>query len=159
MRVVARSVTPLGNPQNCLVLNTVPWLWIDSLCIIQDSEKDWRREASLMHQVYKHGFLYIAAEWAADAREGLFHSCDSGYKRPFTLRVPALEQALHLTINEGDMFDWMYEGPLSQRAWAFQERHLARRILHFTRYEIIWNAALRSRISLVRRLSTARHCR
>jgi hypothetical protein len=36
-------------------------LWIDSLCIIQDDSEDWGREAGLMHLVYKHAELTIAA--------------------------------------------------------------------------------------------------
>lgn len=30
------------------------YLWVDSLCIIQDDENDWQKEASRMHLVYSH---------------------------------------------------------------------------------------------------------
>ena len=50
----------------------VKWLWIDSLCIIQDSRDDWLCEAP-MCDVYQNAFLNISADHAVDARGGLFH--------------------------------------------------------------------------------------
>ncbi|ORY58112.1 uncharacterized protein BCR38DRAFT_448054 [Pseudomassariella vexata] len=35
------------------------YLWIDSLCIIQDSPSDWEKEASLMGSVYSFSHLTI----------------------------------------------------------------------------------------------------
>jgi hypothetical protein len=37
------------------------YIWIDSLCIIQDSPSDWDREAATMHEVYKYAEVTIAA--------------------------------------------------------------------------------------------------
>ncbi|KAL9020852.1 MAG: hypothetical protein Q9185_001923 [Variospora sp. 1 TL-2023] len=48
------------------------WLWIDSLCIIQDSDTDWEHEALETHKVYKHEFLNISTDAAVDAQGGLF---------------------------------------------------------------------------------------
>jgi hypothetical protein len=42
----------------------VQFLWIDSLCIIQDDEQDWEREASRMADVYANAYLTIAASAA-----------------------------------------------------------------------------------------------
>ncbi|PQE06307.1 HET domain pin-c2 protein [Rutstroemia sp. NJR-2017a BVV2] len=50
----------------------VPYIWIDSLCIIQDSPEDWEREASLMGRVYSSAFCTIAAAASADGNGGLF---------------------------------------------------------------------------------------
>ncbi|KAL8909683.1 MAG: hypothetical protein Q9171_004928 [Xanthocarpia ochracea] len=116
----------------------VRWLWIDSLCIIQDSNEDWQREASVMHDVYKRGFLNIAASTAVDARGGLFKPRAPTAFQPVQLCMPGIDETLYLTVDERNMFGWMESEPLSQRAWVFQERHLARRILHFTNTEIFW---------------------
>lgn len=53
---------------------TVRYIWIDSLCIIQDSEgrKDWEHEAGLMHMVYRNSYCNIAASASADSDGGLF---------------------------------------------------------------------------------------
>ncbi|KAF3766497.1 HET-domain-containing protein, partial [Cryphonectria parasitica EP155] len=92
----------------------VRWLWMDSLCIVQDSPSmaDWNREAPLMCKVYKHGLLNISADASDDARSGCLHD------------RPAAQ--------------WIAKAPLSQRAWVFQERHLARRALHLTKHEVLW---------------------
>ena len=34
----------------------VRFLWIDSLCIIQDSEEDWRNEAANMPEIYRNSY-------------------------------------------------------------------------------------------------------
>jgi Heterokaryon incompatibility protein (HET) len=37
------------------------YVWIDSLCIVQDSPEDWRKEAAMMHQVYRYAEVTIVA--------------------------------------------------------------------------------------------------
>lgn len=108
------------------------------MCIIQDSDEDWLLEASLMHDVYKQGFLNIAANSAADARDGLFQPRPLKAVQPLQLYMPGVEQEIFLTVDERNMFEWMNTTPLSKRAWVFQERHLARRVLQFTDYEVFW---------------------
>jgi hypothetical protein len=51
----------------------VRYLWIDSLCIIQDDE-DWAREASYMYDVYSNSYLTISATSANDSSYGLFQT-------------------------------------------------------------------------------------
>jgi hypothetical protein len=41
------------------------YLWIDSLCIIQDSRADWYAESSKVHQYYQNAFVTISALSAA----------------------------------------------------------------------------------------------
>jgi len=57
-------------------------LWIDSLCIIQDSSEDWDTESVRMFDIYKNSYLNIGAAGALDADGGLFSS--------FTLERPRL---------------------------------------------------------------------
>ncbi|KAF2122646.1 heterokaryon incompatibility protein-domain-containing protein, partial [Lophiotrema nucula] len=37
------------------------YLWIDSLCIIQDDEEDWRTQSREMGVIYEHAVLTVAA--------------------------------------------------------------------------------------------------
>jgi hypothetical protein len=62
----------------------VRYLWIDSLCIIQDSPgmKDWLTEASLMQRVYSHSQLNIAATASRSGKEGLFRKRNLEYYLP-----------------------------------------------------------------------------
>lgn len=50
----------------------VKYLWIDSLCIIQDDIEDWKQEAANMGAVYEYARLTIAATDARDSTEGCF---------------------------------------------------------------------------------------
>lgn len=62
-------------------MEEVGWIWIDSLCIIQDDEKDWNQEASDMHRVYRESFLNISATASRDSTMGLY----SHERVPYTL--------------------------------------------------------------------------
>ena len=48
------------------------YLWIDSLCIIQDCMVDWQTEAAKMGSIFKFSFCTIAASWASSNSEGCF---------------------------------------------------------------------------------------
>ena len=91
-----------------------------------------------MDRVYKHGYLNISADWNTDARDGLFNPRSPMRVQPLKIELPEIGQTIQLIVDGRDMFDWVNTAPLSQRAWVFQERHLARRILHFTEREMFW---------------------
>lgn len=46
------------------------WLWVDSLCINQDSDQDKRRELARMHYIYRYAYLTIIAASAERVGEG-----------------------------------------------------------------------------------------
>lgn len=120
----------------------VRYLWIDRLCIVQDSAEDWQAEASTMQSIYRHGLLNIAALGAADDQAGCFFDRDPAAVAP---------TIINLSPNEGDVpsfyrFDaereaWRkdFEGePLLSRAWVLQERVLSTRNLYFGRKQVFW---------------------
>ena len=51
-------------------------IWIDVLCIIQDSAEDWQRECTVMGEVYGNSFLNLCAFAGGDSRSGLFPERD-----------------------------------------------------------------------------------
>lgn len=57
----------------------IRFLWVDSLCIIQDNSDDKPVEISCMDQIYQHANLLIAATRAAVANEGFLHDIDPEY--------------------------------------------------------------------------------
>ncbi|KAI0024562.1 hypothetical protein F4780DRAFT_607842 [Xylariomycetidae sp. FL0641] len=58
------------------------YLWIDSLCIIQDDVEDWKEQSSVMGSVYKNAVCNIAATWTADVSEGCFAARNPDLKTP-----------------------------------------------------------------------------
>jgi hypothetical protein len=63
------------------------YLWIDSLCIVQDSIIDWRHEGSLMAEIYESAHVTLAATKASDPTEGCFSTPAEQYRTrsmPFT---------------------------------------------------------------------------
>lgn len=118
----------------------ITYLWIDSLCIIQDDDSDWNSEAKKMASVYQRAALVIAATDAKDSSEGLFIA-----KRPDpqVFRLPILmsegcRQNILIAEAPADSLEDGIGGPLRTRAWAFQEWYLARRIAFFTSKGIKW---------------------
>lgn len=121
----------------------IPYIWIDSLSIIQNDSVDWEAESVKMDHVYQNAVITIAAEAASNSSEGFFES--------MSLREPAsvIPQAsfhsnaksLRGTIYFRKNSDWGYNqcrSPLSYRAWTMQEEILSSRILRFSAREILW---------------------
>lgn len=68
------------------------YIWIDSLCIIQNSTEDWQRESSQMSNVYKYSYCNISATAAGDDTGGCFPS----KRRSFTpLRVEFVTRSIY----------------------------------------------------------------
>jgi len=109
-------------------------LWIDSLCIIQDSPSDWSAEAKAMDRVYVNSYCTIAASSSPNSGGG----CKRRFQRTGTTHAPR-----YIDIEKGQYFirmfertplDWneeLKQGPLMTRAWTLQERELSLRIVHF----------------------------
>ncbi|SPO00331.1 uncharacterized protein DNG_03176 [Cephalotrichum gorgonifer] len=146
----------------------IKYIWIDSLCIIQDDKKDWEIEAAKMAPVYENAVFVLSAASAKDGSEGLFGPrkpveilASSDTPTSSTVRVES--QSRTITRDRGygtdgstrylvrdtarhDQWDrlkiWAEKpsdfNPLLSRAWAFQERLLASRIVHFGDHELVW---------------------
>jgi hypothetical protein len=113
---------------------SVRYLWIDSLCIIQDDQEDWKREATRMQQVFSNANYVIAASSAGSSAEGFLETRRE--ERPFvTLRSSsgAITYICKFIDNFGKE---MEEAPLNKRGWVLQERALARRSIHFTSNQV-----------------------
>jgi hypothetical protein len=118
----------------------IRYLWIDSLCIIQDSVEDWRYESGQMANTYKNARLTIAATHSIDASGGCFSTAHpKHYFRHWTFTDSDLRTSeFHTRIPLAHSDFVSGKLPLSRRGWAFQERMLSPRVIHFTEQELIW---------------------
>jgi hypothetical protein len=48
------------------------YIWIDSLCIVQDDPEDWKQESLSMYGVYKNASCTISASGFPDGVQGFF---------------------------------------------------------------------------------------
>ncbi|KAF1955087.1 HET-domain-containing protein, partial [Byssothecium circinans] len=118
------------------------YLWVDSLCIIQDSDEDWLKESSSMQDVYRHAKFTISAAnpWALES--GLF-------SRRYTDQVSSLCHEIRfdadspkttksLVFHDGIWTRLVASAPINRRGWIFQERYLSKRVLHFSSIQLAW---------------------
>lgn len=117
----------------------VRYLWIDSLCIIQDNDEDWREQSGRMRQIYEGTYLTIAATSAASGEDGCFSS-HIPYKELH-------EGLLVRKIYNHSPWAWMQslrsnktilDNPLLSRGWCLQERLLSPRVLHYAAEDLVW---------------------
>ncbi len=128
---------------------SVHYIWIDSLCIIQDSNSDWQREASLMSKVYQNSFCNICATGAFDSNDGLFFTRETACILPvkaeinLTFLLPTglttlyKKKAAYL-VETNFWPEYYASAPIITRAWVVQERLLSPRVIHFGRNQIGW---------------------
>ncbi|KAL7943842.1 heterokaryon incompatibility domain-containing protein [Trichoderma barbatum] len=124
------------------------YVWIDSLCIVQDDHQDWLKESKRMGSIYEQAELTIAASHTPGCWEGFFFP-----RRPSppSVEIPsffsrgtgastASEVQVFATVRRDTAANTFPEfGALNNRAWATQEWLLSRRIVFFTKGTIIWS--------------------
>ncbi|KAF5865938.1 hypothetical protein ETB97_001514 [Aspergillus alliaceus] len=116
------------------------YLWIDSLCIFQDSTVDWEREAPLMSHVYGGAALNIAASIAAARDITCFPKRDPSLIEPCIIKSAwsGCENNVCNLYYNGFWDATFKDLPLMKRAWVIQELLLASRVLHLTGRQLFW---------------------
>lgn len=117
------------------------YLWVDSLCIVQDSVQDWLAESALMGQIYMHAHINIAGTTGTPNGEGLFCERDIHYIEPCVVLYEPSDLLPGGCFNILDQELWFRnvdKAPLNLRAWVCQERLLSPRTVHFARGQLFW---------------------
>lgn len=113
------------------------YLWVDALCIIQDS-KDKQEEFDLMDDVYQNSELTIFALGSSSADGGLTIASDNRKPCKISVELPlfndVVENTLYVTI-PGNLSQY---NPLFKRGWVLQEQVLSRRLLMFGEHYMAW---------------------
>ncbi|KAH7627770.1 heterokaryon incompatibility protein-domain-containing protein [Sordaria sp. MPI-SDFR-AT-0083] len=121
----------------------ISYIWIDSLCIIQDSPQDWVQESAKMCSIYENGHLTIAASAASNGSGGLPIRDSSGFVRlTGTTSSPEskpFDILGYFELGLGDHpFPTNFRTPLLSRGWVHQEMILSPRVVHFAKKELLW---------------------
>jgi hypothetical protein len=113
----------------------VKYIWIDSLCIIQEGDEDFRQEAALMCDVYSGSYINIAASGALDGTQGCFY--DNHFWKFKAVEFAVGDRTASL-IPDG-LYDYAIDQTtIARRAWCLQERILAPSTLYFGRMQLVW---------------------
>jgi hypothetical protein len=121
------------------------YLWIDSLCIIQDPLQDWEYECAVMGDVYANASITISASAAKNSDDGILYP--RLYKQPRLREHDVLlkleegspfEDTVQVSSNYGhdDFADCVDGLPLGKRGRGLQERLLSQCVLHYTERQI-----------------------
>jgi hypothetical protein len=122
----------------------VEYLWIDALCILQDSKQDWELESALMGKIYGNGLCNLAATGSKNGEGGLFTNHCKRYPpmtNPFSVtsswynKTNGCWDARLSFLRKGHLLN----GPLLDRGWVVQERIIARRNLYFGSQQLYWD--------------------
>ncbi|KAL8282512.1 hypothetical protein RB601_008411 [Gaeumannomyces tritici] len=133
----------------------VRYLWIDSLCIIQDDPQDWGAESKLMEQVFSSAYVTISASCSSGTNDGFLKP------RPdrTCITAKALDDggSLYYLCDAIDDFHLdVEEGDLSKRAWVLQERALSRRTIYFSERQSYWECGQGVRCETLTKLKNQR---
>jgi hypothetical protein len=134
----------------------ISYVWIDSVCILQagpGSAEEWQEQAGQMKRVYANAVLNIGASCAKSAKEGFFVHRETRLLQPLVVEfslpaerhlgredaAPEIPAPREYHVLDLDAFGYQFASwPTGNRGWIFQERQLARRMLHFGPQQLHW---------------------
>ncbi|VUC23034.1 unnamed protein product [Clonostachys rosea] len=124
----------------------IRYIWIDSLCIIQDDESDMIEIIDSMDSIYRQSILTIVAAAGVNAHAGIpgvRPGTRTLVQQQLEVRgVPLIDSVDHRQVRMQTQYEepeWIAGTPWAQRAWTFQEALVSRRILFFTAELVYWS--------------------
>lgn len=123
----------------CTALD-IRYLWVCSLCIMQDSDEDWIEQSSIMGSIYNRSELTISAAASENCACGLF------LRRP-TATQDCVEIKCRSMMTHGTCFIRAHtasgeaQEPARTRGWTLQETLLSSRLVSFGTYQISWQCS------------------
>jgi len=143
------------------------YLWIDSLCIVQDSADDWARESAEMGRIYRDAAVTVFAESSDSDAGGCFASrpqvgrtsalcctpmldslmqafSDEEHQTPTFIQEKLHHAGSHSLPERHSVFETVKNleartTPLSSRGWVLQESILSFRALVYDQHEVRWS--------------------
>ncbi|KAK8108588.1 hypothetical protein PG984_014389 [Apiospora sp. TS-2023a] len=125
------------------------FIWIDSVCIVQDDPQDLNREAGKMSSVYAQALLTIIGKSSSACNEGFLSKSRQTSIHITNVRVGDEPTEIRARVvhdwghhrggrhaDESHYSKWV--DPVDKRAWTLQERLLSTRYVTYTSGEVQW---------------------
>lgn len=109
--------------------------------IKQDNISDWTEATGYMADVYKNGFVTIAAAWSQSSAGVLYSELGREFSAvPLAKHNMFVWRAILSPFHDQGNPDLklLETWPLFTRGWAFQERQISPRVIYFGSNEILW---------------------
>ncbi|KAI0425220.1 HET-domain-containing protein [Xylaria sp. FL1042] len=121
----------------------IRYIWIDALCIFQDSDQDWAQEASKMCDVYHGAVVTLAAACASNTHEGILRERQDSTMPQCWLDWRADDATTRVFLRSGsELWDEnFHQSILNTRGWTLQETLLAPRTLWFGQQQLGFECA------------------
>ncbi|KAK1637532.1 hypothetical protein BDP81DRAFT_460224 [Colletotrichum phormii] len=128
----------------------IDYIWIDTLCIIQDDKTDWERESTKMEEVFSAAYCTISAASAKSSLDGFLS--DRAPRPSVHLRVKDLPDVLYVCAHIDNFHQDVELAEINRRGWVLQERALSRRSIYFTPTQVYWECGFGIRCETLGRL-------
>lgn len=131
----------------------VQYIWIDSLCIVQDDRQDWARHAQCMDKIYENALFTVAAVSSPSGNvpflgneapnnrdwwQSVVIDIPTEDRKSESVEQSSFEVPLRARKFKVCTLDVLH-GPLENRGWTWQERYLSTRIINFTNTKLRWD--------------------
>ncbi|KAK8032644.1 hypothetical protein PG990_002378 [Apiospora arundinis] len=139
---------------------SIPFVWIDALCIRQHDRRDWESEAPMMGKIYSGAYLTVCAASSSSGQEGYLAR---EFVTPITVPADPVSDPFGTTggtyifqpimwVSNSHLFHRRTKFSLSKsqwvtRAWTLQEMMMSTRLLYFTTSGMHFNCGQRLRCS------------
>ncbi len=129
------------------------FLWIDSLCIIQDDNNDWEVESGNMAAIYQNAYIVIGADRSDNCHGGILVPENRHQRKSLPIATHDNPDGSQATVNarmhdtHSNICDIYGRAntPLDTRGSTLQEQLLASRMVNFTDSELIWECNTQTR--------------
>ncbi|KAK2051810.1 heterokaryon incompatibility protein [Colletotrichum caudatum] len=113
----------------------IEYIWIDTLCIIQDDANDWVKESSKMETVFSAAYCTLSAASAASSLEGFLSPRPP---RPCVRLQMEDSRDLYVCPHIDDFHHDVELAEINRRGWVLQERALSRRSIYYSKTQVYW---------------------
>lgn len=120
----------------------VKYLWIATLCMLQDSKEDWFRSTAMRWEIYSNSYVNLSATASYDSSQGLIRKRNPAMLSHCAVTIsnshPQISSGEYICYSDDEWLRLIDNGAANTRAWVLQERLLSTRVVHFSEDQLFW---------------------